>query len=449
MKKIINVIRWIVVTIFAIMALGAIIEGVFVGALLFLLGGAIIAPLSIISKVRSKLKLNKAISIVLAIVLFFAGALTLPTTPETNETDESTSITETASDEKSEAEITDSSPEETTGIPEDTTEVPEDTDNAEAEPETETDTDTDTNKVTDTATDKVTDKVTEKETVKETEAETEAPALSVGAGKAKPANPSKLPAYSGKAYTEVDGNIPNFSSAELAVKSYEKYSDLDSLGRCTVTIASIGRDLMPTEDRGSIGSVKPTGWHTVKYDTVDGKYLYNRCHLIGFQLTGENANVKNLITGTRYMNVDGMLPFENMVADYIKETGNHVAYRATPIFEGSNLLASGVQIEAYSIEDEGDGICFNVYCYNVQPGITINYADGSSSLDADSTEDTDKTNETEAVSVTYVLNTSTKKFHYPSCYSAKKIAEKNYAESSLSRSELIANGYDPCGNCKP
>ncbi len=293
---------------------------------------------------------------------------------------------------------------------------------------------------TDTETDKATDKETEKKP------EPQSPALSVGAGKAKPADPSKLPAYSGKAYTAVDGNIPNFSSAELTVSSYEKYSEFDYLGRCGVTVASIGRDLMPTEDRGSIGSVKPTGWQTVKYDSVDGKYLYNRCHLIGFQLTGENANVKNLITGTRYMNVDGMLPFENMVADYIKETGNHVAYRATPIFEGSNLLASGVQIEAYSIEDEGDGICFNVYCYNVQPGITINYADGSSSLAADSSDDTDKN---ETVKVTYVLNTNTKKFHYPTCYSAQKISAKNYAESTLTRSQLIAQGYDPCGNCEP
>ena len=141
--------------------------------------------------------------------------------------------------------------------------------------------------------------------------------------------------------------------------------------------ANIGQDLMPTEKRGAIGQVKPTGWHTVKYDQVEGKYLYNRCHLIGYQLTGENANEKNLITGTRYLNVDGMLPFENMVADYIKETGNHVLYRVTPVFNGNNLLASGVQMEAMSVEDKGAGISFNVFCYNVQPGVEINYADGN------------------------------------------------------------------------
>ena len=188
-----------------------------------------------------------------------------------------------------------------------------------------------------------------------------------------------IPAFSDTPYVEIDGNRPHFSESELTTRSYEKYSELDSLGRCGVTVASVGRDIMPTEERGAIGQVKPSGWKTVKYDFVDGKYLYNRCHLIGFQLTGENANRRNLITGTRYMNTEGMLPFENMVADYVKETGNHVAYRVTPVFEGDNLVASGVQMEAYSVEDEGEGICFNVYCYNVQPGVTINYADGTSS----------------------------------------------------------------------
>lgn len=191
-----------------------------------------------------------------------------------------------------------------------------------------------------------------------------------------------IPAYSGKAYVAINNNQPSFSAAELTTRSYESYAALDSLGRCGVTVASVGQDLMPTEERGSIGQVKPSGWHTVKYDNVDGKYLYNRCHLIGFQLTGENANTRNLITGTRYLNIEGMLPFENMVADYVKETGNHVAYRVTPIFSGNNLVASGVQMEGYSVEDNGEGICFNVYCYNVQPGITINYADGSSYANA-------------------------------------------------------------------
>mgnify|MGYP000009454025 FL=1 len=189
-------------------------------------------------------------------------------------------------------------------------------------------------------------------------------------------------AYSGKPYVEINQNVPYFADSELSTTSYEYYSDLDSLGRCGVCIASVGRDIMPTKKRGDIGSVKPTGWHTIKYaGVVDGNYLYNRCHLIGYQLTGENANTKNLITGTRYLNVEGMLPFENMVADYVKESGNHVMYRVTPVFDGNNLLASGVLMEAKSVEDNGAGILFNVFCYNVQPGVTIDYATGDSSLE--------------------------------------------------------------------
>ena len=190
-----------------------------------------------------------------------------------------------------------------------------------------------------------------------------------------------VPTYSGSAYVAINGNIPYFTAEDLTTSSFEFYSPLDDLGRCGIAYACIGQDIMPTEDRGSIGQVKPTGWHTVKYDCVDGKYLYNRCHLIGYQLTGENANEENLITGTRYLNIDGMLPFENMIADYIQETNNHVLYRVTPIFEGDNLLASGVLMEGYSVEDTGDDICFCVYAYNVQPGVTINYATGDSDLD--------------------------------------------------------------------
>lgn len=189
-----------------------------------------------------------------------------------------------------------------------------------------------------------------------------------------------LPQYSGKAYVELNNNVPDFKNSELTTKAFEKYSELDKYGRCGVAYANVCSETMPTEERGTIGMVKPSGWHTVKYDCVDGKYLYNRCHLIGYQLTAENANEKNLITGTRYLNVGGMLPFENKVADYVEETDNHVLYRVTPVFKGNNLLASGVQIEAYSVEDKGKGICFNVYCYNVQPKITINYSDGSSEL---------------------------------------------------------------------
>ena len=190
----------------------------------------------------------------------------------------------------------------------------------------------------------------------------------------------EIPEYSGEPYVIINNNIPNFEEADYQTNSFEQYSELDSLGRCGVAMANIGRDLMPTEERGSIGMIKPSGWHTVKYDIVDGKYLYNRCHLIGYQLTGENANEENLITCTRYMNTVGMLEFENQVAEYVKETNNHVLYRVTPIFEGNNLLAKGVVMEAYSVEDKGEGIQFHVFVYNVQEGIAIDYQTGESSL---------------------------------------------------------------------
>lgn len=184
--------------------------------------------------------------------------------------------------------------------------------------------------------------------------------------------------YSGNPYVELNGNLPYFTDEELSTTAFELYSELDSLGRCGAGYANICKEIMPTEERGSIGMVKPTGWHTVKYDCIADRYLYNRCHLIGYQLAGENANEKNLITGTRYLNVDGMLPFENEVADYVNDTDNHVLYRVTPVFSGDNLLASGVIIEAKSVEDNGAGVQFNVYCYNVQPGISIDYIDGQS-----------------------------------------------------------------------
>ena len=190
-----------------------------------------------------------------------------------------------------------------------------------------------------------------------------------------------IPAYDGKAYVAVNNNEPFFSDSDMTTTAFENYSDLDSLGRCGVAYANICRDIMPTEERGKIGMIKPSGWHTVKYDVIKDRYLYNRCHLIGYQLAGENANPKNLITGTRYLNVEGMLPFENLVADYVNNTGNHVLYRVTPMFSGSNLVANGVLIEAKSVEDNGGGILFNVYCYNVQPGVGINYENGDSWLD--------------------------------------------------------------------
>ena len=190
---------------------------------------------------------------------------------------------------------------------------------------------------------------------------------------------SSIPAFDESTpYVVINDNQPFFTEEEITDQSFESYGELDGLGRCTIAFACIGIEIMPTEERGSIGTVKPSGWHTVKYDFISGKYLYNRCHLIGYQLSGENANKSNLITGTRFLNIEGMLPFENMVADYVKETENHVMYRVTPIFEGDNLLADGVLIEAWSVEDNGDGICFNIYAYNAQPGVRIDYATGES-----------------------------------------------------------------------
>lgn len=262
--------------------------------------------------------------------------------------------------------------------------------------------------------------------------------------KADSADLAAIPEYTGSAYTVLNDNIPDFPEEDFTEESFETYSDMDSLGRCGVAYANIGEDLMPTTKRGSIGQVKPSGWHTVKYDSVDGKYLYNRCHLIGYQLTAENANEKNLITGTRYLNTEGMLPFENMVADYIKETGNHVLYRVTPLFDGNNLVATGVQMEAESVEDKGDGILYNVFCYNIQPGITIDYKSGDSSENEDMPEDTESASVSE-----FVLNTSSKKFHKPSCSSISKIKQENKEVYKGSRDALISQGYDPCKKCNP
>ena len=253
-----------------------------------------------------------------------------------------------------------------------------------------------------------------------------------------------IPEYSGSPYIAINDNQPSFTSDDYTTTAFEKYADLDYLGRCGVTYACVGVEIMPTEDRGSIGQVKPTGWVTAKYDFVDGKYLYNRCHLIGFQLTGENANTQNLITGTRYMNTEGMLPFENMIADYAKETENHVLYRVTPIFEGENLVASGVQMEAYSVEDNGDGICFNVYCYNVQPGVIIDYATGKSHLDTETTT----TAEDDIDDSQFVLNISSKKIHKPTCSGAKNMKEEN--KKTVNGAEVksyLNDGYEYCGNC--
>lgn len=295
-----------------------------------------------------------------------------------------------------------------------------------------------------------------------------------------------IPAYDGKAYVAVNNNEPFFTDSDMTTTAFENYSDLDSLGRCGVAYANICRDIMPTEERGKIGMIKPSGWHTVKYDVIKDRYLYNRCHLIGYQLAGENANPKNLITGTRYLNVEGMLPFENLVADYVNNTGNHVLYRVTPMFSGSNLVANGVLIEAKSVEDNGGGILFNVYCYNVQPGVGINYENGDSWLDgttpqkqsaqtdtpknegsqssdgsgagesgssSSTTESASSGSDSSAAensdadssnSETMVHITATgKKYHRAGCRTLKK------SDTEVTLDEAKSMGLSPCGICNP
>lgn len=257
-------------------------------------------------------------------------------------------------------------------------------------------------------------------------------------------------------YVTVNDNVPYFSEDDLTTEAFEDYSELDALGRCQVAYANICKAIMPTEERGEIGMIRPSGWHTVKYDIIDGKYLYNRCHLIGYQLAGENANEKNLITGTRYLNVVGMLPFENMVADYVNETDNHVLYRVTPVFEGDNLVASGVRIEAESVEDKGAGIRFHVYCYNVQPGITIDYATGDSRLAEDS-EDDDKTevqsnvpsgqqnvitDKDDSSVMVHVTDTGAK-YHSAGCSYLSK------SDHEITLEEAKEQGLKPCSKCNP
>ena len=261
-----------------------------------------------------------------------------------------------------------------------------------------------------------------------------------------------IPAYDGKAYVAVNNNEPFFTDSDMITTAFENYSDLDSLGRCGVAYANICKDIMPTEERGKIGMIKPSGWHTVKYDVIKDRYLYNRCHLIGYQLAGENANPKNLITGTRYLNVEGMLPFENLVADYVNNTGNHVLYRVTPMFSGSNLVANGVLIEAKSVEDNGGGILFNVYCYNVQPGVGINYENGDSWLDG-TTGSTSSGSDSSAAensaadssnSETMVhITTTGKKYHRAGCRTLKK------SDTEVTLDEAKSMGLSPCGICNP
>ncbi len=287
-------------------------------------------------------------------------------------------------------------------------------------------------------------------------------------GQEKVAEVIEYNGYGNEPYEIIHNNEPEFTEKEKkSTEAFENYASLDSLGRCGMAFANICKEIMPTEKRGTIGQVKPSGWHTVKYDIVDGKYLYNRCHLIGYQLAGENANEKNLITGTRYLNVEGMLPFEDQVADYVQDTGNHVLYRVTPQYEDDNLVAEGVQMEGYSVEDQGEGICFNIFAYNVQPGITIDYETGDSK-ETESGEDIQgnagKDHEdmskpegdhasgqgnTAAERKEYILNKNTKKFHDPSCSGARDILAENRRKVTESRDDLIQDGYEPCGKCKP
>ena len=282
-----------------------------------------------------------------------------------------------------------------------------------------------------------------------------------------------IPKYSGELSIVINDNFPEFLVQDLTTLEYSAYSSFDKLGRSGVAMACIGDKAMPTTQRGEIGDIKPSGWQTVRYDDIiEDRYLYNRCHLIAYQLGGENANPQNLITGTRYFNVEGMLPFESKVAEYVKGTKNHVLYRVTPIYEGNNLVALGTQIEAYSVEDIGKGVCFNVFVYNVQPGIIINYKDGSSKADpyyvppadaaaalasglvslTDTTPenaDDDQTRFPASEEPTYILNTNTHKFHYPWCSSVSDMKEKNKREFFGTREEAIAEGYEPCKRCNP
>ena len=414
MKKGSQIAQWVFTGLFGVCALG---NGFHWSSLFLLLAAVLMAPIPAIRNCLKNIKIKNWLAITLAVAIFFVGIIGSPMseTPDTPDSGGS-SYSENYNDTSDTSNNTYSTDDTEGGTTSSTASKP---------------------------------------------TESSKPS-SVGGGTAKPVDLSSIPAYSGNAFVKINNNKPSFSSAELTTKGYEKYSPLDNLKRCGVAIASCGKEIMPgaNEERGSISSINPSGWNQAKYSGISGGWLWNRCHLIGWQLSAENANRENLITGTRYMNINGMLPFENMVADYIKETGNHVAYRITPIYEGNNLVCSGVQMEAYSIEDNGDGIEFNVYCYNVQPGISINYADGSSGLQNSSSNTTNSSKPTTSVeenintnentgSTKYVLNTSTKKFHYPSCGSAGRIAAKNYAESNESRDSLIARGYSPCGNCDP
>lgn len=259
-----------------------------------------------------------------------------------------------------------------------------------------------------------------------------------------------IPEYTGSAWVELNGNMPEFEDFDTTT-AFETYSELDFLGRCGVAFANICQELMPKETRGDISSVEPSGWtyngksNNQSFSEIDGGYVYNRCHLIGFQLAGENDNEKNLITGTRQLNIEGMLPFENKVAKCANRENRHVLYRATPIFKGDELVCRGVQLEGYSVEDDGEEVCFNVYCFNVQDGCSVNYATGQISVDGEDVVTTTAA----AKNVRYVVNENTNKFHNPDCSAVKEINPANKMYLISSREELVKNGYSACGICKP
>ena len=416
--KILSIIQWVVAIFFGLCALG---NGLHWSSVLLVLAAVLMLPVKQIRDFFSNIKIKNVFVVCLAVILFIVGIFASPSTAETYNEDDLLEITTDSVYEEIES---------TNGI-----DIPLTIEKSTSEQSCETQ-----------------QGITESTTKKESDDK------SVGNGKQN-LTVSQIPKYSGTAYVVINNNIPSFNSSELSTIGYERYSQLDSKGRCGVAIASCGKEIMPKEDekRGSISNIKPSGWIQAKYSGISGGYLWNRCHLIGWQLSAENANKQNLITGTRYMNINGMLQFENMVADYIKETNNHVAYRVTPIYNGNNLVASGVQIEAYSIEDDGDGICFNVYCYNVQPGITIDYATGESSRSQTSATEknttvktTEKETEKQTISqngnadsdnnLVWIPNSGSKYHARSSCSNMKN-------PSQVTKSEAEQRGYEPCKKC--
>ena len=423
MKKTSKVIQWIFTGIFGICALA---NGFHISTFLLLLATVLLMPIEPMRNfLKDKIKIKSGLAITLAVIIFFVGILSSPLADDPPDVSDSSSISSTVSDTDSE--------------------------NKDLSSEISSADDTASK---DSVTSGNTSSTASDNTVTSQTSSKEETVSSIGTGNATAVKPSDIPTYSGKPYTIINNNIPNFSASELTQKGYEKYSPLDSLGRTQMAIASVGKDTMPapSEERGSISSIKPSGWIQAKYTNISGGWLYNRCHLIGWQLSAENANKSNLITGTKYLNINGMLPFENMVADYIKETGDHVAYRITPIYEGNNLLASGVQMEAYSIGDKGESICFNVYCYNVQPGVTINYATGASEGPTEEvvsstptpaptpTPEPEVSTEQTTQMVWIPTNGGTKYHSHSGCSNMKN-------PCNVSRDEAISLGYDACKRC--